>query len=324
MPTRLLPLLLVAAFVVVGCGGGRHTHAAVPKPPPHAAPGHPCSQADFYMQCAAPAAPSPLTERPSPRSALAYGIDFGWSCPDARSLGAVFGASYLSTDSSKNWTAGCVGSYHSRGVATVAVWETAAGRAADGYTAGRQDALRARAQALALGEPADRPIFFAVDFDTTADPSAVVPYFRGVDSVLGSTRAGDYGGIATVRVLFDRRLVRYGWQTAAWSGGAWDPRAQIQQYSFGAALDWDRAVARDFGQWPYRAPRPVARRYRALCSQLDAITWAKWHLEHGHVSRRQHDRAVADRRALRRGHVGCTARPHSRPYRYPQRKEALA
>jgi hypothetical protein len=42
-------------------------------------------------------------------------------------------------------------------------------------------------------------------------------------------------------------------QTYAWSGGNWDPRAQLQQFSnshhVGVECDYDHGVGQDFGQW---------------------------------------------------------------------------
>jgi hypothetical protein len=57
-----------------------------------------------------------------------------------------------------------------------------------------------------------------------------------------------------VGAMFDAGLVAFGWQTYAWSHGHWDPRAQLQQYRNdqfigGVSVDFDRAVAADFGQW---------------------------------------------------------------------------
>jgi hypothetical protein len=211
------------------------------------------------MQCAAPVV-RPTLALPFGLKATAYGLDFGWGGPSVgflRSQGVRFAASYLSYDASKNWQAAQVRAYHAAGIATVAVWETAAERALGGYWAGVSDARAAATQARALGEPANRPIYFAVDFDSSPNPSAILPYFQGADSVLGPSRVGaGYGGIATIRALFAHRLVRYGWQTSAWSGGIWDPRAQIEQYAYSQSFDRDRATASDYGQWPYTAPKP--------------------------------------------------------------------
>lgn len=184
-------------------------------------------------------------------NAYSYGIDFGWktvSARAARAMGARFAASYLSTDASKNWSTALINSYHAAGLATVCVWETTARRALAGYAAGQADASSAFSQERALGVPTWKPIYFAVDFnETAAQSSAVASYFRGVDAVLGVGRVGGYGTYWTVDRLFNAGLVHFGWQTSAWSGGRWDPRAQLQQYAYRDAFDWDRAVSPTYG-----------------------------------------------------------------------------
>ena len=75
----------------------------------------------------------------------------------------------------------------------------------------------------------------------------VASYFRGVNSVLGVNRTGGYGGYWTINRLFNSGLIRFGWQTSAWSGGLWDPRAQLQQYAYYNAYDWDRAMSSAYG-----------------------------------------------------------------------------
>lgn len=231
---------MIAALLVGGCG---HT-----SPPKVSTPVHPCDPANYTMQCslagvpaAALSAPSLTLSRP-----VAQGIDFAWACPS--SSGYAFGASYLSTDPSKNWTHACVERYVRVGAHVVFVWETSEKRAFDGCGAGAVDARSAWSQGAPLGA---RVIYFAVDTELQpSEYSAVRSYFRCASQTLGVTRTGAYGGIATIRVLFDAHLIHYGWQTYAWSGGRWERRAQIEQYLNGASFDHDRAVAVDYGQTP--------------------------------------------------------------------------
>lgn len=243
---------LLALFALAGCGGGHHVTIKV---------AHPCNTGDYAMNCVTPK----TSHIVSPRVAvIANGIDFAWSCPSPS--GRNFGASYLSLDASKNWTRGCVNAWHAAGAKTVAVWESSSTRAQDGFAAGQTDARAAAAQASALGEPSNRPIFFAVDFDTSGFSGPVsfpIPtittiysYFRGVDSVLGVNRTGGYGGITTIGGLFNQRLIGYGWQAYAWSHGQWDSRAQLRQVLNSSSVDYDQAVDVDYGQWPY-VPAPV-------------------------------------------------------------------
>ena len=141
------------------------------------------------------------------------------------------------------------------GLWLVVVWETAANRALDGKAAGTADAQAAASQAKACGMPDDRPIYFAVDWDaSSSQQSSINAYLDGAASVLGRDRVGLYAGYGPVNRAFDAGKIAYGWQTYAWSGGAWDPRAQLQQYSNdhrinGVGLDYDRAVKSDYGQW---------------------------------------------------------------------------
>jgi hypothetical protein len=139
------------------------------------------------------------------------------------------------------------------GLAIVSNYEWYADRANEGAASGIQDAKIATAQHAAAGGPADRPIYFSVDFDTGATP-AIIDYFHGVASVLGSHRVGAYGSYALIKGLFDAGAISWGWQTYAWSGGAWEPRAHIQQYQNGVTLagadvDYNRSLKVDFGQW---------------------------------------------------------------------------
>lgn len=189
-----------------------------------------------------------------------FGLDYAWctiSPAGHRSVGSTFACRYLSHDPSKDLSAGEYQTLKAGGIDVVVVWETTAARAGAGRAAGAQDAADALAKALAIGMPAGRPIYFAVDFD--ASVGTVEPYFRGVNQVLGVARTGAYAGVRVIAGLFDARLITYGWQTYAWSSGRLDSRAQLYQYSNnhrveGKDCDYDRALAADFGQWGFASP----------------------------------------------------------------------
>lgn len=193
--------------------------------------------------------------------AAKFGIDYAWGTPDISALKAnhvEFVCRYLSHDPSKNLTGAEATTLHRAGIAIVTVWESQATRAADGHAAGVEDARAALAQLVACGAPKGAPVFFAVDFDSTANPGQTDAYFDGAASVLGKVRVGSYGGLAVTQRHLNRGFV-YAWQTYAWSGGKWDPRARLRQYSNGHTLagvscDYDQAIAEDFGQWRYVAP----------------------------------------------------------------------
>lgn len=190
-----------------------------------------------------------------------FGIDYAWSKPSVEAMtaaGVKFIARYLSNDPSKDLTRAEATAANAADIWCVVVWETTANRALAGRQAGRDDALTALHKASALGMPDDRPIYFAVDFDASpADYPAIREYFIGAASPeggLGKDRVGMYGGINPIKWAFDNKLITWGWQTYAWSGGLWDSRAHIQQYKNGVKLggadvDYDRAMYDDYGQW---------------------------------------------------------------------------
>lgn len=194
-----------------------------------------------------------------PKRVQLPGVDYAWGGPISgaylQAQGYRFAARYLSPDPSKNLTRAELHDHSRHGIASVAVWEATADRAAQGAAAGRQDAVAAHAELLALGAPT-APVYFAVDFPDP-DPRIVVPYFAGARQVLGLPRVGVYGGLDTVRALLNLRLVSRAWQTYAWSAGVWDDRAVLRQVRNGINVagvdsDLDTAVWSDFGGFAVR------------------------------------------------------------------------
>src|SRR5258708_555737 len=124
------------------------------------------------------------------------------------------------------------------------------------FNAGVWDAQTGNTIHVACGGPATAALYLSGDWDfnTSTDGALVAAYFKGAASVLGLARIGAYGGYWLIKFLFDNGLITYGWQTYAWSGGQWDPRAHIQQYNNGVIMggvevDYDRSMQADFGQW---------------------------------------------------------------------------
>lgn len=199
-----------------------------------------------------------------------FGVDLAWGRPGVRALQGIhaeFVVRYFSHDSTgKNLTRSEADAMAAGGIWSVGIWESAAGRANQGHKAGVDDATAAVAQAEACGMPGDRPIYFAVDYDApAADQPAINAYLDGAHSVLGNnshgrSRVGVYGSYDVVRRALDGGHAGWGWQTYAWSGGQWDSRAVLQQYSNdhvvnGVGLDYDRATVDDYGQWmPGKSP----------------------------------------------------------------------
>ena len=197
------------------------------------------------------------------------GVDFAWGGPTVKAMqgaGKQVAASYLSWDSSKDWQVSQLHAYRYACIRAVPVWESTGNRALSGFTAGAADARQANSDARSLGFPVGQPLYFAVDFDETpAQAAAVAKYFQGVASVIGLKRTGAYGGYWVISRLFNAKLITYGWQTYAWSGGQWDSRAQLRQYDNnvlvgGRDVDLDVTESYHFGQWPAATTAPVYTR----------------------------------------------------------------
>ena len=185
-----------------------------------------------------------------------YGCDYSFSRPSPSHLygeGYRFAVRYFSYDSGKNLTASEAQALENAGLDVVSNWEAGSDDALDGYSRGVQHAHDADAQAHAAGAPADRPIYFSVDFDASeGQQGAINDYMDGVASVIGRSRTGAYGGYYVIKRLFDAGKITWGWQAYAWSGGQWDPRAQARQIQNGLegdSIDKDQAMVADIGQW---------------------------------------------------------------------------
>jgi hypothetical protein len=107
---------------------------------------------------------------------------------------------------------------------------------------GRRDATAAIQIAADLGQPADTPIYFGIDFDPfgsgngklSADQIrlSIDAYFSQINEVLAKTRwqVGVYGAGRTCQFLKDRKLAKYFWLSASmghegtyefFNGGEW-------------------------------------------------------------------------------------------------------
>ncbi len=189
---------------------------------------------------------------------MSFGLDFATGPPISamKAAGVSFVCRYLSAVNVetrvKLLTPEEAHALSSAGIALISNYEWYASRALEGFAAGVADAKIAASQHAACGGPATRPIYFSVDEDVQG--AQVAEYFRGVASALGLARTGAYGSYKVIKWLFDNHLIAWGWQTYAWSGGAWEPRAHIQQYAnsqqmAGHSVDFDRSMKSDFGQW---------------------------------------------------------------------------
>jgi hypothetical protein len=191
-------------------------------------------------------------------------LDYAWSRPSVaglRAAGVIAVCRYLaypgpSTDGKRlSPTEAAV--LTGGGIGIVSNWEQSGTWAeySGGFSTGASHATEAARQHLQCGGPASRPIYFSADFDATiAQLPTIANYYRGVASVIGLDRTGAYGSYRTIRYLLDQGVIRFGWQTYAWSSGQWDPRAQLRQIQndvvlAGVACDINESIAADFGQW---------------------------------------------------------------------------
>ena len=218
---------------------------------------------------------------------MAEGIDYsygsGLTADAIRKAGKVFVCRYLATlPNSKCITGAEAANLLGAGLKVVLVWETVSNRILSGHAGGTADAREADRQATALGMRGI-PLYFACDFDAAeAQQGAINDYLRGAASVISLRRTGLYGGYWPVSRAFTAKVITYGWQTYAWSGGHWDTRAQLQQYRNGVRLgpadvDYDRSTTADYGQWPRPGAVPPA---------APAATWQEWETR-GHTSLQQ-------------------------------------
>ncbi|MEA5366111.1 DUF1906 domain-containing protein [Amycolatopsis sp., V23-08] len=140
-----------------------------------------------------------------------------------------------------------------QGVGVALVFEDAAGDALKGRPRGVTAAQAIVADAAAVGFPASRPLYFAVDQDITGQMGTVLEYFRGIGSVLGGRPAGVYGEADVLDAVLDAGLARFGWQTVAWSRGRTAKTRHLYQragqiYVGGIQVDVNDVLAADWGQ----------------------------------------------------------------------------
>jgi hypothetical protein len=134
---------------------------------------------------------------------------------------------------------------------------------------GQADGTRAAQQAGALGAPAGTTLYFAVDYDASAEDisGVVTQYFTGVVGALKSLAAangtayaaGVYGSGSACNAITAGGLASYGWLTQArgWSGhdtySGWSISQGMPAVIAGLSVDPDDAIG-DYGVIP---PAPI-------------------------------------------------------------------
>ncbi len=146
-----------------------------------------------------------------------------------------------------------------------------------GYAGGVADARTAWGLHTAAGGGQSAPIFFTIDEDINRDTwnHTALPWFRGINSVLGVQRTGVYGGVRVCQWAAADGVVgssstpgrRWVWQTKAWSGSQVHPAAVLYQRIVSTAsnpgpkvggleVDVNDVLAPDCGQWNLHGGRP--------------------------------------------------------------------
>lgn len=134
-----------------------------------------------------------------------------------------------------------------------------------GYDGGVADAHTAQSLHAAAGGPSSAPIFFSVDEDIDQNTwnTVALPWFRGINSVLGVGRTGVYGSFQVCGWAIGDGVLgnstsaghRWAWQTIGWSHGQREPAAVLYQRVLdgpvlgGIRVDVDDILAPDYGQW---------------------------------------------------------------------------
>ncbi|MBX7435122.1 DUF1906 domain-containing protein [Mycobacterium sp. Y57] len=139
-----------------------------------------------------------------------------------------------------------------------------------GFAGGVADARTAWNLHTAAGGGRSAPIFFSVDddIDRTTWNDLALPWFRGINSVLGAQRTGIYAGINPCQwAAADGVIGRsrspghvWAWQTRSWSRGQIYPAAVLYQRIIdtasnpgpvvgGIRVDVNDVLASDCGQW---------------------------------------------------------------------------
>lgn len=226
---------------------------------------------------------------------MSEGVDYAWGRPGGAALasaGKKFAMRYVpySGDGGKGLTLTEFKDLRSHGLSVGLVMEIYAGDAKQGYSRGVTLAKMAQAGAAALGL-GTLPIYFCVDFDAnvgqrswdTNYASAIKGFLDGIASVIGRARTGIYGGYYVVEWALSHGYARWGWETYAWSGGHVSTRAHLLQYNIygslnGAAIDLDRSLKTDFGQYPRPAatPTPVGKFLRHEVVVTGGIPYTVW------------------------------------------------
>ena len=196
------------------------------------------------------------------------GMDASVSCaslaPQLPSQGIQFVIRYYSKFSSKAVTRAEALALSQAGLKTVVVYQDV-NNAISFFSAslGRQNATAALAQAAAIGQPAASTIYFAADFDPTANEinGPLMDHFRAIGGVFAASSTpygiGVYGSGLLCGLMRNAGLVKYTWLSQSTGFQEWAsfrPDANLVQSApsrplLTISIDDDIAQTADFGQF---------------------------------------------------------------------------
>jgi len=116
----------------------------------------------------------------------------------------------------------------------VSTWETIAGAAAQGASAGKDAGIFALQAAREVKQPEGTKIYFTVDFEASESQyETIAEYFIAADAEIPGYEIDGYGNDKIIKYLKIRGIIRKGWQTIAWSEGRIADDISIRQYDCG-------------------------------------------------------------------------------------------
>ena len=199
---------------------------------------------------------------------LLSGIDLSTNCSAQvgciKQSGKSFVARYYASPTSRKiLTVGEAKAISAAGMSIVAVWEDGNPTSSQYFSRseGVDDGTSAYNIASKIGQPADTPIYFAVDYDATdADISGCInDYFLGIKEGFDTISAGAsihpigvYGSGAVCDWMLKRKVVSYTWlaQSTGWRGHDDFTSWNIKQYEETTVctldVDTDDAIS-DYG-----------------------------------------------------------------------------
>ncbi len=199
------------------------------------------------------------------------GIDASFNRPpvsEMKRVGYEWFVGYTSMVPSKNVPKAYVDACVAAGIRVVLVGQDGKSDPLGGYSRGVERAREYFRQARALGYPEWAVHFFATDFEPTSAQlrGPVADFYHGVSVVAASEgrEVGNYGSDVVCNYLKNQGLVRWCWQTKAWSYGRISPYANFIQYAGHAGLRprmssglWDENLL--LKPWPRMGdPKPSA------------------------------------------------------------------